>query len=262
MYDTFSDDYDRFVNWPARLAAEIPFIVQQLDTIRNSSGRPLNVLDTACGTGMHVIALAQQGYSVAGADLSTGMIEKARSNATAAGVDIDFKVAGFGKLAEAFPNGNSFDALLCLGNSLPHLLTPGALAATLVDFAACLRSGGLVMIQNRNFDAVLVHKERWMEPQTHQEGEAEWVFLRFYDFEAGGLLTFNVITLHRHAGGAWTQEAVATRLRPPLQDELVGAMQTAGFENIACYGSMSATPFDPQTSGNLVVTARKGIPSI
>jgi hypothetical protein len=26
MYDSFSADYDRFVDWPGRLAAELPFI--------------------------------------------------------------------------------------------------------------------------------------------------------------------------------------------------------------------------------------------
>ena len=32
MYDEFSADYDRFVDWPARLVIELPFIEQQLAT--------------------------------------------------------------------------------------------------------------------------------------------------------------------------------------------------------------------------------------
>jgi hypothetical protein len=31
MYDDFSTDYDRFVDWNGRLAAEMPFIEGQLE---------------------------------------------------------------------------------------------------------------------------------------------------------------------------------------------------------------------------------------
>ena len=148
MYDDFSSDYDRFVDWPGRLAAELPFIEHQLQAVGAR-----RVLDAACGTGMHALALARRGYAAVGADLSPGMIARARANAAAAGVDVPFEVAGFGELNARV--GTGFDALLCLGNSLPHLLAPAGLESALADFAACLRPGGLVLIQNRNFDAVL-----------------------------------------------------------------------------------------------------------
>ncbi|MGC8787351.1 MAG: class I SAM-dependent methyltransferase, partial [Anaerolineae bacterium] len=186
MYDELSSDYDRFVNWSARLALELPFIIQEL---RRVEAR--RVLDAACGTGMHAIALAQQGYDVVGADLSPRMIEQACANAAAAGTAVHFVVAGFGELCTKV--GDNFDALLCLGNSLPHLLSPASLEAALADFAACLRNGGLLLIQNRNFDRVLAQRERWQEPQYHREGEWEWLFLRFYDFEPDGTLTFNLV---------------------------------------------------------------------
>ncbi|NIN09754.1 MAG: methyltransferase domain-containing protein, partial [Planctomycetales bacterium] len=165
---------------------------------------PLEVLDSACGTGMHAIALAQRGYTAAGADVSAPMIERARANARASSAPVRFETAGFGELAEVFGQ-RAFDALLCLGNSLPHLLTDADLTAALDDFAACLRPSGLLLIQNRNFDAVLAHRERWMEPQAHREDETEWLFLRFYDFDPDGLITFNVVTLRREGTGPWTQ---------------------------------------------------------
>jgi len=48
------------------------------------SGAPIRVLDTACGTGVHTIALAQHGFTVTGADPSPAMVERARQNAMAA----------------------------------------------------------------------------------------------------------------------------------------------------------------------------------
>ena len=279
MYDDFSADYDRFVDWPARLAVELPFIERQLPALGAR-----RVLDAACGTGMHAVALAQRGYQVAGADLSAGMIERARANASAAGVEVRFEVAGFGELSTLTPalslggrGGGTltpalslpgrgeedrnalggFDAVLCLGNSLPHLLTPQDLAAALADFAACLVSGGLVLIQNRNFDAVVASRERWMEPQSRREGQAEWLFLRFYDFEPDGLLAFNLITLQREGAGGWSQRVTASRLRPLVQKDLTKALCANGFAEIACWGDMRGVPFDPQASPNLVVTARR-----
>jgi SAM-dependent methyltransferase len=204
---------------------------------------------------MHAIALAQRGFAAAGADLSAGMIRRAGRNAAAAGRELPFAVAGFGELTAAFGK-DSFDALLCLGNSLPHLLTPGELAAALADFAACLRPGGLLLVQNRNFDAVMARRSRWMEPQPYREGDKEWLFLRFYDFDPDDLVTFNILTLQDDGSGAWAQSVSTTRLRPLLHDDMCQALAQAGFGTRAAYGDMGGSPFDPSSSGNLVIVAR------
>ena len=253
MYDDFSSDYDRFVDWPGRLAAELPFIERELE-----AADAHRVLDAACGTGMHAIALAQRGYGMAGADLSAGMIERARANAATAEVDVRFEAVGFGELARTF-GCTDFDALLCLGNSLPHLLTPVGLAAALSDFAACLRPGGLLLIQNRNFDAILERGERWMEPQSRREGELEWLFLRFYDFEPDGTLVFNLVTLQREGTDGWRQSVASTRLRPLRQRELMAALSAADFGGIVCWGDMQGASFRSSSSPNLVITARRTV---
>ena len=250
MYDSLSSDYDRFVNWQNRLAVELPFILDQLKAIATRS-----VLDAATGTGMHAIALAQLGYQATGVDISRGMIERARVNAASAGTKVKFEVAGFGSLSKTF-EPHTFDALLCLGNSLPHLLTTDELNTALLDFAACLHPGGLLLIQNRNFDAVMAQHERWMEPQSHSEAEAEWIFQRFYDFDPDGLLTFNMVTLMRPASGVWSQKVVSSRLRPILKDDLIKALYEANFEGITAFGNMAGATFDPYKSGNLVVRAK------
>lgn len=247
-YDAFSEDYDRFVNWPGRLAFELPFIEQKLHEVGAR-----RVLDAATGTGQHVIALAQRGYQADGADLSEGMIEVARRNAAQAGVQADFYVAGFGELEGVL--GPPYDAVLCLGNSLPHLLSREALAAALADFAAVLHPGGLLLVQNRNFDAVLAEQGRWMEPQSAQEGEREWLFVRFYDFRADGLIDFNILTLARQSGGAWAQRRSLTQLYPLRQSELEATLIAAGFTQVTSYGGLNGAPFEARQSPNLVVTA-------
>jgi len=251
-YNDFSFDYDKFVNWGSRLGFELPFIEAQIERL----GSDVRVLDAACGTGMHAIALAQRGIKVAGADLSDGMVKKARTNAALANQEVRFEQGGFGELSKVFGE-ESFEVVLCLGNSLPHILSEPELAHALSDFADCLQPGGLLIIQNRNFDAVMALKERWMEPQSYKEEEREWLFLRFYDYIGDGTIDFNIVTLRREQHGGWQQVVTSTRLRPLLQADLEIALEKAGFEAIQTYGDLSGTAFDRSNSGNLVVTAIK-----
>jgi SAM-dependent methyltransferase len=247
LYDSLAADYDRFVNWKARLAHELPF----LETLFKEHGVQ-SVLDAACGTGYHAIALAQRGYEVAGTDLSAAMIERARQNAQAEGAGVRFVVAGLGELATL---GKAFDAVLCLGNSLPHLLSAEAVGKALADFAAVLRPGGLLAIQNRNFDQVWTLRERFMAPQSHREEGGEWLFLRFYDFHAE-TVTFNMIRLRRTEQG-WAQDVESTELRPIFRDDLASALGTSGFDRITFYGSYEGASFDPAQSGDLIAVALK-----
>lgn len=256
MYDQFASDYDRFVNWDNRLGFEIPLIGKILDNVKRTAGEPVRILDAACGTGMHALALAKAGYQVVGADFSREMIKKAKLNAKSAQIELPFKTAGFGTLASVFGESR-FDAVLCLGNSLPHLIGDADLTAALKDFFDCLKPGGLLLIQNRNFDEVMSQKNRWMEPQAYQDGDDQWIFERFYDFNPDGTIGFNIVNLHRKGGLDWKSEVVSTLLKPQLRDELYLKINKTGFTRACTLGSLSGEVFNPQTSANLILIAKK-----
>ena len=247
LYDALAVDYDRFVDWEGRLHHELPFF---LSLFERHAVRC--VLDAACGTGHHAIALAREGYQVVGADLSAPMIEKANANAADFGIDVQFTVAGLGGYAAL---GQTFDAAICLGNSLPHLLSEAAVEDALADFAAVLRPGGLLVIQNRNFDRVWRERDRFMSPQTFRDAEREWIFVRFYDFHQESL-TFNMLRLRRTAEG-WAQDIRSTELRPIFGQDLALALAAAGFGPITLLGSYDGSPFDPGESGDLIAVAVK-----
>lgn len=253
-YDQFSEDYDRFVNWSARLAMEIPFLSTEFSALLSLDSADISILDAACGTGHHAIALAAQGFECAGADFSAKMIKIARRNAQEANQDVLFKEAGFGQFQDAFGR-QSFDGLMCLGNSLPHVLNETQMLETLADFKAVLRPGGKLIIQNRNFDSVTTAQSRWMDPQTHREGDKTWIFIRFYDFDENGLITFNILILSSQSGANFEQRVISTRLWPVKKATLVQFLEQTGFENIQTYGDLQGSPFLIESSGNLVVTA-------
>lgn len=247
LYDALAPDYDRFVNWDGRLSQELPFF----ESLFEGQG-VRRVLDAACGTGHHAIALARLGYQVVGADLSAAMIELARENASAHSVDAAFFVAGLGEFAAL---DMIFDAAICLGNSLPHLLSASAVEKALADLAAVLRPGGLLVIQNRNFDRVWAEQERFIPPQTYRDAEGEWVFLRFYDFHQE-TVTFNMLRLRRTKEG-WIQDVESTELRPIFGDGLAQALTAAGFGEISFHGSYDGSTFVPSQSGDLIAVARR-----
>ena len=247
LYDALAPDYDRFVEWEGRLAYELPFLTTLLE-----AHRVQRVLDVACGTGQHAIALAQRGYQVVGADLSAAMVARAKDNAVCQAAEVTFVVAGLGDLSAL---GMTFGAALCLGNSLPHLLSESAVAGALADLSAVLRPGGLLVIQNRNFDRMWAVRERFMSPQSTRDAEGEWLFLRFYDF-GKETVTFNMLRLRRTDDG-WVQDVDSTELRPIFGHDLARALAAAGFDQIALYGSYDGSPFEPDESGDLIAVARR-----
>lgn len=258
-YDDFSQDYDRFVNWSSRLAAEMPFLAHLLSQIEAGHDQPLSILDAACGTGMHAVELARKGFRAAGADNSKGMVEKARVNAQNNGVGVLFKQAGFMEIRAAFEEEAvyPFDAITCFGNSLPHISSREEIKKTLADFSACLRPGGMLVLQNRNFDAVMAKRERWIGPQSFTEDGNDWLFLRFYDFDPDDLITFNIVRLKREAGREWNQAISSVRLYPLLKEKMLKLLDETGFVEIRTYGIMDDVPFDPLNSENLVISAVK-----
>lgn len=260
FYDTLGEDYDRMVSWEGRLAREERFFHDRFEEhgVRR-------VLDAACGTGMHAIAFGRQGRTATGADLSPVMVEHARRNAAAAGIPATFVVAGFGDLARL--PGGPFDALTCLGNSLPHLLDDDALGAALADFAAALRTGGLLVIQNRNYDRVLRERARFMPVAARTDADGETLFLRITDFPTRSQpagerpsapreesIEFTIVTL-RKRGGAWSQTVNTTPLRAMRRATLERALLGAGFSSVRFYGSYDLAAFDAPGTGDLILTA-------
>lgn len=256
MYDKLAPVYDHFVNWESRLSFEMPLILNLLSSL----GTPpyeTKVIDTACGTGQHAIALAEAGFLSYGADLSPEMVSIAKMHADASDQLVNFKTRGFGSTSKAFTKDLPFDATLCLGNSLPHVNDEVELKIALQDFFELLRPGGLLLLQMRNFDRVMSRHLRWMDPQSEKTDQHEWLFLRFYDFESDKRIQFNVIAMVRHKNLPWSLNLTSTPLTPILKDQLVELLLETGFDAIHTLGSLMGEPFDPEASADLVVIAKK-----
>jgi SAM-dependent methyltransferase len=108
------------------------------------------VLDLSCGIGTQSLGLAQQGYSVAGSDISPGAVRRAQQEADARHASIDFSVCDMRQASEH--HGSGFDVVLSCDNSVPHLLTDHDLLIAFKHMFACLSVGGGCIITVRDYE--------------------------------------------------------------------------------------------------------------
>ncbi len=246
LYEGLGAAYDAMVDWAGRLEREWPFLSRYFE-----AAGVRTVLDVGCGTGGHAIRFAQAGLQVVGADPSQAMVAQARKNS--AGISgVEFIVAGFGHLQETV--GSGFDAVTCLGNTLPHVLSAPELRATLQDIRGVLRPGGLLILQQLNYDRIISRRQRYLGVSSGQENGREILFFRFYDY-GPELLTFNMVTFRRQDDGSWIFDVYSSPMRPIQQSELLDTLRKTGFGRLETFGDYQGHVFDPETSNDLVVVA-------
>ena len=133
--------YDALL-WLFTLGREDHFRRLILDRAGLSCGE--RVLDVGCGTGSLALAAARRvgrNGAVCGVDASAPMVERARSKAARAGVEVDFREAA----AQGLPfEERAFDLVLCT-LVLHHLGRAGRETATR-EMKRVLRPGGRVVV--------------------------------------------------------------------------------------------------------------------
>jgi len=80
--------------------------------VDSGSIKPCRAIDLGCGAGANAIYLAQKGFEVTGVDFAEAAIEKAKSRAKDAGVQVDFIVDDLTNLRHV---SDTFDFLLDYG---------------------------------------------------------------------------------------------------------------------------------------------------
>lgn len=255
MPDNLATYFDSVIPWEKRLARETPL----LEEISRHAGR--RILVPACGTGGHVVALAELGLEVLGLDidedalaLARGKIAVARSPVAARGGHAEVQLLD---MADGGALGPTYDAAFCLGNALPGLSAPGQLLAALRGVAAALRPGGVFFTQNLNYDRRWKEKTKFFPVLSGQTSEEEVLLVKFAEYEPE-FINFHAMFLARpKSGGAWQSYPRSSRQIPLFRERMIELLTQAGFGDFECWGDYAKSPFDAAQSPDLIVWGEK-----
>ena len=143
---------------------EVDFLIHCFAT---HARRPVRrVLDIACGTGPHLMRLAERGYQMVGLDLSRKNIEFLGERLAAKGQSAELTV---GDMTD-FRLRQPVDAAICMQDSQGHLLTNEAILAHLRCVAKAVRKGGLYVFDRYMCSSWTDPARRWS--WTRKRGRA------------------------------------------------------------------------------------------
>ncbi|QPC44389.1 class I SAM-dependent methyltransferase [Kaustia mangrovi] len=215
----FVSRWDDLIGWEGRREGENGFFEQLLEENNCRS-----VADVAAGTGYHAITLAEAGFDAVAADGSANMIEQTKANAERLGVKLaGAKMCEWQNLDKTF-GAEAFDAMVCLGNAFTHLFDHDERVDALKAMYRALKPGGVLVIDQRNYDAMLEegYSSKHKHYYTGDGVEARPVELsedkvRFeYSYPDGAKHYLTMFPLRR--------------------EYLSGLMREVGFRPVICYG--------------------------
>jgi len=214
----FVEKWDELIDWEGRARAEGEFFIEKLRDLGVHK-----VLDVATGTGFHSVQLLKAGFEVTSADGSPEMLAKAFENARRHGHILRTIHADWRWLNRDVHD--LYDAVICLGNSFTHLHEDNDRRKALAEFYATLRHDGVLMLDQRNYDAILDHNiqpsHKYYYCGDNVSAEPEHVDDSLARFKYGSVFHLNMFPLRR---------SYVQRL-----------MREVGFQAVTTYGDFKET---------------------
>lgn len=206
------------------------------------------VLDCAAGTGTLAVGLALRGFDVVATDASEAMIARTRELAARHAVNLDAHVCAW----EDLKGPPSFDAVFCIGNSIPHAEGQAARRRAFVAMASVLRPGGRFVVTSRNWELERAQGSRVKVSEELVERDAgralvvqSWTIPDDWD----EMHTMEVVVALIGDDGAVRAHGERLRCWPFRHETLEGDLRAAGL-------APETSTYDPE-AGRYLVTARR-----
>ena len=197
------------------------------------------ILDVGAATGNLTAYLSSQGYEVTAIDLSERLIAKAAEK----GVIVQQR----NMLAiDELP---TFDNIVCIGNTLPHLDSKTSVQLFLQKAYTQLTQGGKLVLQLVNFQKYFAQQQGDYLGNLPLIENDKVKFERYYYLNEEGKIRFKTIL----------DDTIKNEelLQPIFADQLTEWLTQIGFQAINLYGNFKKDPFDKEKSMALIVTAVK-----
>ncbi len=211
--------------------------------LRISAGA--KVLDLCCGVGRHSLELARRGFRVMGVDRTAAYLERARKQAEAEGLNVEFVQDDM----RAFCRPEAFDAAINLFTSFGYFEDPEDDRRVVINVYRSLRSDGAFLMDMAGKEVVArVFQERgW-----HEEDGIILLEERKVSNSWGWIENRWIIV----KDGEKREVKISLRLYSAV--ELSALLKECGFAGVDVYGDVKGAPYD-HTAKRLVAVARKGV---
>ncbi len=246
-FDKVALAYDDAIDWEARLAREMPFLISRL-----GSPKGKRVLDLACGTGRHSVALALEEAEVTGIDNSEVMITRAKQHAATNDVSPKFIL---GEMTEIHSiTADQYDLIICLGNSLALLDNLNNLEMVLSSVYNSLNDGGAFVAQALNFEEIHRTGFRFFPQKGGKMDTGEdVVFSRFFEHTDPPNSSTLVMSAQMKIKGKWTSLVSTQKVLNLTSDLIKRYLTKAGFQETSFYSDYSESPFVESDDRNMVM---------
>ena len=241
-YATWAADYDLFGEIDTVNVEEQAFLDRTLRACGATS-----VLDCACGTGQHLVMLSRLGYDVRGSDASEEMLAVCRTNLQRRGLSVETHCCDYRALESVWPQ--RFGALVCLTQSLNHMLTHEDLVAALTSMRRRIAPGGVLILTQSTTHRTLQSAYRFDLVVNNRDFSR--VFAR--DIEEH-FQTIHILDVF-HSEGRMGMQQHDIRIRVLLDAEFRDLVREAGFASCSIFGGYDGGPYDRASSMKLIVVA-------
>lgn len=233
---------------PAELtAAEVAFLT---DRFRGISGRQTpRLLDLACGSGRHALALAKARFEVTALDLAESELATLSSRARAMNLPIETVALDMREVGVMANNVGfkAFDGAYIFGNAVGYV-DQEQLDEFFDEVAAVVRIGGRLVFETSMVAEALLH--RFQDAVAIDAGDIKVHIENDYDVVGSRVIgTYTYEVRGEKVVKRFAHHVVTTR-------ELFAALESAGFEVEQALGDLEGSDFelhDPR----LIVVARR-----
>lgn len=240
--DAFWETWEAFMFSQERWENAPEEVTHLISLLKISPGA--KVLDLCCGPGRHLLEFARRGFSVVGVDRTKIYLEKARKQAQAEGLEVEFVQ----KDMRHFRRAKSFDAVLNLFTSFGFFEDEKDDQLVIKNVASSLRDGGSFVIDiiGKEILARIFRERDWHETdggimleERKVKKDWSWMENRWILIKDGKI------------------KESCLSLRPYSASELIALLKANGFDSVQVFGNLAGDPYD-HNAKRLVAVARKG----
>jgi SAM-dependent methyltransferase len=233
---------DEYINvYRHRNEAEAELLVELI--LKNINILPKsNVFDMACGAGRHSILFAERGFNVTAVDLSERLLKVAKARAEKRNLNIEFIHADL----RNFHINKKFNLAVNLFTSFGYFENDYENFSLFRDAFEVLHDGGFFILDFFNSEFVKEH----LVPESIEQIDKSKVIQRRKIKDNRVVKDILVIS-----NGVENNYRESVRLYD--YDELKKCITDAGFKIINIYGDYHGNTFDSETSGRIIIIARK-----